>query len=102
MVFHPFKVSIPHVTYTCLGGFMLFNMFSLFLGEKLYISEVCWAFVFGIITGKRHPMPILHRHIRFRSWGGNDTVTNTIVLEFTRVVLAIAVFVIGVELPKAL
>ena len=37
-----------------------------------------------------------------RSWGNGDNVTtNTITLEFTRVVLAIGVFAIGVELPKA-
>ncbi|EAU86363.2 Na+/H+ exchanger AnNHA1 [Coprinopsis cinerea okayama7 len=33
--------------------------------------------------------------------GNNDEVTNVVVLEFTRVVLAIGVFAIGVELPKA-
>ena len=37
-----------------------------------------------------------------RSWGNGDrATTNTITLEFTRVVLAIGVFAIGVELPKA-
>lgn len=37
-----------------------------------------------------------------RSWaGGNEEISNTITLEFTRVVLAIGVFAIGVELPKA-
>jgi sodium/hydrogen antiporter len=37
-----------------------------------------------------------------RGWaGGSDEITNTITLEFTRVVLAIGVFAIGVELPKA-
>lgn len=37
-----------------------------------------------------------------RSWGGgSDVVLNNITLEFTRVVLAIGVFAIGVELPKA-
>lgn len=35
-----------------------------------------------------------------RAWGNEDS-TNTVVLEFTRVVLAIGVFAIGVELPKA-
>ncbi|KZV63910.1 hypothetical protein PENSPDRAFT_656941 [Peniophora sp. CONT] len=36
-----------------------------------------------------------------RDWGNsNDEVTNEITLEFTRVVLAIGVFAIGVELPK--
>lgn len=37
-----------------------------------------------------------------RDWGGGSIETsNTITLEFTRVVLAIGVFAIGVELPKA-
>jgi len=37
-----------------------------------------------------------------RGWANhNEHVTNTITLEFTRVVLAIGVFAIGVELPKA-
>jgi hypothetical protein len=37
-----------------------------------------------------------------RDWGGaSDETTNTITLELTRVVLAIGVFAIGVELPKA-
>ena len=37
-----------------------------------------------------------------RAWaGGDEETTNAITLEFTRVVLAIGVFAIGVELPKA-
>lgn len=37
-----------------------------------------------------------------RSWGShNQNTVNEITLEFTRVVLAIGVFAIGVELPKA-
>jgi sodium/hydrogen antiporter len=37
-----------------------------------------------------------------RAWGdASDETANTITLEFTRVVLAIGVFAIGVELPKA-
>ena len=36
-----------------------------------------------------------------RDWGGGDTqVTNAITLEVTRVVLAVGVFAIGVELPS--
>ncbi|EEB87198.1 hypothetical protein MPER_15551, partial [Moniliophthora perniciosa FA553] len=50
MKFHPFEVTIPHIIYACLGGFVvLFGMFSLFLREKLYIGEACWAFIFGVI-----------------------------------------------------
>ncbi|KAK0187595.1 Sodium/hydrogen exchanger family-domain-containing protein [Armillaria mellea] len=96
MGFYPFEVTIPHIIYSCLGGFIvLFGMFSLFLREKMYIGEACWAFLFGVIIG-----PYGAGIFDPRSWGNEDS-TNTVVLEFTRVVLAIGVFAIGVELPKA-
>ena len=70
------------------------------------------AFLFGVIIGRAHfvdPCTMLRfvgpygaNAINPRDWGGGDTdTTNTIVLEFTRVVLAIGVFAIGVELPKS-
>ncbi|KXN84175.1 putative Na(+)/H(+) antiporter C3A11.09 [Leucoagaricus sp. SymC.cos] len=98
MNFHPFEVTIPHVIYACLGGFIvLFGMFSLLLRERLYIGEACWAFLFGVIIG-----PYCANIFDPRSWGSGDSDTvNTITLEFTRVVLATGVFAIGVELPKA-
>ncbi|KAJ6622534.1 Sodium/hydrogen exchanger family-domain-containing protein [Mycena sp. CBHHK59/15] len=96
--FDPIDVSIPHIAYAALGGFVvLFGMFSLFLREKLYIGEACWAFLFGVIVG-----PYGANIFNPREWAGNsEETTNTITLEFTRVVLAIGVFAIGVELPKA-
>ncbi|THV04332.1 hypothetical protein K435DRAFT_816998 [Dendrothele bispora CBS 962.96] len=96
MTFQPFEVSTPHLTYLCLGGFVvLFGMFSLFLREKLYIGEACWAFLFGVIIG-----PYGINIFNPRGWGdGSDATVNAITLEFTRVVLAIGVFAIGVELP---
>ncbi|KZP23388.1 hypothetical protein FIBSPDRAFT_461868 [Athelia psychrophila] len=98
MGFDPLNVTIPHIFYACLGGFIvLFGMFSLFLREKLYIGEACWAFLFGIIIG-----PYGANIFNPRDWGGASVETvDTITLEFTRVVLAIGVFAIGVELPKA-
>ncbi|KAA1474706.1 hypothetical protein DENSPDRAFT_343820 [Dentipellis sp. KUC8613] len=98
MHFHPFEPSIPHIAYACLGGFVVFfGMFSLFIREKLYIGEACWAFLFGVIIG-----PYCANIFDPRGWGnGSRDVENTITLEFTRVVLAIGVFAIGVELPKA-
>ncbi|KAJ7585198.1 Sodium/hydrogen exchanger family-domain-containing protein [Mycena floridula] len=101
MGFHPFEVSIPHIFYACIGGFVvLFGMFSLFLREKLYIGEACWAFVFGVIIG-----PYGANIFDPRGWSGNsahsEETANIIVLEVSRVVLAIGVFAIGVELPKA-
>ncbi|KAI9568563.1 Sodium/hydrogen exchanger family-domain-containing protein [Boletus coccyginus] len=117
---HLLSPTIPHIAYACLGGFVvLFGMFSLFIREKLYIGEACWAFLFGVIIGKC--IRCLHMFLALtgyrsplnsgpygagvfdpRSWaGGNEETSNTITLEFTRVVLAIGVFAIGVELPKA-
>ncbi|KIJ64660.1 hypothetical protein HYDPIDRAFT_112058 [Hydnomerulius pinastri MD-312] len=98
MLFHPLSLTIPHIAYACLGGFVVvFGMFSLFIREKLYIGEACWAFLFGVIIG-----PYGAGIFDPRGWANNDdVVSNTITLEFTRVVLAIGVFAIGVELPKA-
>lgn len=94
--FHPFDVTTPHIVYACLGGFVvLFGMFSLFIRERLYIGEAIWAFLFGVVIG-----PYGAGIFDPRSWGNSDT-ENEITLELTRVVLAIGVFAIGVELPKA-
>jgi len=35
-----------------------------------------------------------------RSWGDSEEATNNLTLEFTRIVIAIGVFAVGVELPK--
>lgn len=100
MLFRPLALTIPHIAYACLGGFVVvFGMFSLFIREKLYIGEACWAFLFGVIIG-----PYGAGIFDPRSWGSDTTTEDTvneITLEFTRVVLAIGVFAIGVELPKA-
>ncbi|KAF8894198.1 Sodium/hydrogen exchanger family-domain-containing protein, partial [Gymnopilus junonius] len=91
-------VSIPHIIYALLGAFIvLFGMFSLFLRERLYVGEAIWAFIFGVIIG-----PYCAGIFDPRSWAsGNEETDNLITLEFTRIVLAIGVFAIGVELPKA-
>ncbi|KAI0696015.1 Sodium/hydrogen exchanger family-domain-containing protein [Cytidiella melzeri] len=93
-----FQVSIPHIAYAALGGFVVFfGMFSLFIRERLYIGEAIWAFLFGVVIG-----PYGANIFDPRSWGnGNRDTSNQITLEITRVVLAIGVFAIGVELPKA-
>ncbi|KAI0087886.1 Sodium/hydrogen exchanger family-domain-containing protein [Irpex rosettiformis] len=98
MRFHPFEVSIPHIVYAALGGFVVFfGMFSLFIRERLYIGEAIWAFLFGVVIG-----PYGANIFDPRSWGnGSRDTVNEITLEVTRVVLAIGVFAIGVELPKA-
>ncbi|KAF7297786.1 Na-H-Exchanger domain-containing protein [Mycena kentingensis (nom. inval.)] len=96
--FEPLDVTVAHVAYTVLGGFVvIFGMFSLLLREKLYIGEACWAFIFGVVIG-----PYGANVFNPRDWAGDDEdVISSITLEITRVVLAIGVFAIGVELPKA-
>ncbi|KIM41196.1 hypothetical protein M413DRAFT_43557, partial [Hebeloma cylindrosporum] len=94
-----FEVTSVHIIYALLGGFIvLFGMFSLLLRERLYIGEAIWAFLFGIIMG-----PYCAGIFDPRAWSSehSEGATDTITLEFTRVVLAIGVFAIGVELPKA-
>lgn len=64
--------------------------------EKLYIGEAPIAVVTGIIVG-----PYVLGLFDPRGWGnGNSEVANEITLEVTRVVIAISVFAVGVELPK--
>lgn len=55
-----------------------------------------WATVFGIIVG-----PYCAGIFDPRAWASSDVASNQVTLEVTRIVLAVGVFAIGVELPKA-
>lgn len=68
-------------------------MFSLLLKERLYTNEVVLGTVFGIIVG-----PYGADIFSPRSW---ETQTNFLTREVMRIVLAIGLFAIGVELPKS-
>jgi len=97
MAFHPFDVDAPHLMYTILGAFtVLFGMFSLLVKEKLYLGEAPIATLVGIILGPY----VLNIFDPYKWGGGNQGVTDSITLEVTRVVIAIGVFAVGVELPK--
>ncbi|KAK1925819.1 Sodium/hydrogen exchanger family-domain-containing protein, partial [Papiliotrema laurentii] len=98
MVFHPFEVNPPHLAYTILGAFVvIFSMFSLLIKERAYIGEAPIATVIGIIMG-----PYVSGFFNPLAWAnGNTEITDEITLEVTRVVIAISVFAVGVELPKA-
>ena len=95
--FSPFEVTPAHLAYALLGGFVVFfGMFSLIIKEKLYIGEAPIATVVGIIIGP-HALGFFNPY----SWGGaNSDTTDQITLEVTRVIIAISVFAVGVELPK--
>lgn len=87
-------VTDPRLAYLALGGFVvLFSLFSLLIREKLYISEVVVGTIFGIIIG-----PYCANAFDPRGWASDTTI---ITLEVMRVVLAIGLFAIGVELPES-
>ncbi|KAF8309345.1 hypothetical protein DL93DRAFT_1767443 [Clavulina sp. PMI_390] len=98
MRFDPLEVSETHIVYACLGGFVvLFSLSARLAKEKLFVGEVVFATLFGIILG-----PSGANVFRPRDWGSiSENVTNQITLEVTRIVLALGVFAVGVELPKS-
>ncbi|EPT04950.1 hypothetical protein FOMPIDRAFT_46117, partial [Fomitopsis schrenkii] len=82
------------LSYIVLGGFVvIFSLVSLLVKEKLYINEVVLGTAFGVIIG-----PYCANAFDPRSWGSH---TNAVTLEVMRVVLAVGLFAIGVELPRS-
>ncbi|KAG8213688.1 Sodium/hydrogen exchanger family-domain-containing protein [Butyriboletus roseoflavus] len=95
MIIVVLQVSAPSLAYICLGGFVvLFSMVSLLVKETLYINEVVLGTGFGVIVG-----PYVANVFDPRGWGGAEE--NRITLEVMRIVLAIGLFAVGVELPCA-
>ncbi|KAK0440284.1 Sodium/hydrogen exchanger [Armillaria borealis] len=87
-----FKVSAPGLAYIVLGGFVVaFSVVSLLVKDKWFISEVVLGTAFGVLVGP-YGWGIFDPH----SWGPSHKVT----LEVMRIVLAIGLFAIGVELPR--
>ena len=93
MVWDQLSINKPHLVYIILGGFTsIFMLVSLFIKEKLYIGEATVATICGLIFG-----PHAANLIDPGSWGNVDQIT----LEFSRIVLVVQCFAVGVELPKA-
>ncbi|KAF9201230.1 hypothetical protein BGZ49_008543 [Haplosporangium sp. Z 27] len=87
------EASPEHVAYALLGCFIIvFGLVSLFVKEKLFISEAFVSTVFGIIIG-----PYAIGIFDPAGWGHFDTVT----LEFTRLVIAVQVMAAGISLPRS-
>ncbi|KAH9007959.1 Sodium/hydrogen exchanger family-domain-containing protein [Lactarius deliciosus] len=85
--------SRASVAYTLLGGFVaVYNLASLVMIERLYMNEVVLGTGFGVLLGP-HVLNIFDP----RSWTG---ITDTLTQEVMRIVLAVGLFAIGVELPK--
>lgn len=93
MAWDHLSVNKPHLVYIILGGFTsLFMLCSSIIKERLYIGEATVATVCGLIFG-----PHAANLINPLTWGNTDQIT----LEFSRIVLVVQCFAVGVELPKA-
>ncbi|KAG8631490.1 hypothetical protein KVT40_000630 [Elsinoe batatas] len=92
MAWEQLSINRPHLVYIILGGFTsLFMLCSSVIKERLYIGEATVATICGIIFG-----PHAANLIDPRTWGNVDQIT----LEFSRIVLVVQCFAVGVELPK--
>ncbi|KAL6814975.1 alkali metal cation/H+ antiporter Nha1 C terminus domain-containing protein [Trichoderma sp. SZMC 28015] len=92
MAWDNLDITKPHLVYIILGGFTsLFMLCSSIIKERMYIGEATVATLCGVIFG-----PHAANLIDPRSWGSVDIVT----VEFSRIVLVVQCFAVGVELPK--
>jgi len=92
MAWDHLSITKPHLVYIILGGFTsLFMLCSSVIKERMYIGEATVATLCGVIFG-----PHAANLIDPKSWGNVDIVT----IEFSRIVLVVQCFAIGVELPK--
>jgi sodium/hydrogen antiporter len=93
MAWEHLDINRPHLVYIILGGFTsLFMLCSSVIKERLYIGEATVATLCGIIFG-----PHAANLINPGDWGNTDQIT----LEFSRIVLVVQCFAVGVELPRA-
>lgn len=91
MVWSELEPQSAHLTYIILSAFLIFYaLFSLFIRNRLHLSEPPLAIVCGILFG-----PACAGVLDPAAWGLHDGFLQ----EFTRLVLAIQVFVVGIELP---
>ncbi|KAI1106945.1 alkali metal cation/H+ antiporter Nha1 C terminus-domain-containing protein [Jackrogersella minutella] len=92
MAWDHLSITKPHLVYIILGGFTsLFMLCSSVIKERMYIGEATVATLCGVIFG-----PHAANLINPESWGNVDETT----LEFSRIVLVVQCFAVGVELPK--
>ncbi|KAJ2963939.1 hypothetical protein NQZ79_g1139 [Umbelopsis isabellina] len=88
----PGEISPFTETIAVLSGFIvIFGFVSMFVKERLFISEAFVAVVVGIIAG-----PLVSNGINPYNWQDTDEITK----QLTRCVIAIQVMASGIELPK--
>lgn len=92
MAWDHLSITKPHLVYIILGGFTsLFMLCSSIIKERMYIGEATVATLCGIIFGP-HAAGLIDPD----SWGNVDIIT----IEFSRLVLVVQCFAVGVELPR--
>ena len=92
MAWKQLEPTAPHISYLLVSAFLiLYALFSQFIRNRLHLSEPPLATLVGIIFGPR-----VLGVIDPAGWGVQDNITQ----EFTRVILGIQVFAVGLELPK--
>jgi NhaP-type Na+/H+ or K+/H+ antiporter len=92
MAWKQLEPTAPHVTYAAITFFLLaYALFSLFIRNRLHLSEPPLATLFGIIVG-----PKGFAFLRPYDWGYGDDV----VQEVTRLIAGIQCFAVGLELPQ--
>ncbi|KAI8348848.1 Sodium/hydrogen exchanger family-domain-containing protein [Choanephora cucurbitarum] len=88
----PGEISTFTIAIAILSGFILFfGYVSMFLKEKLFLSEALVAVVVGIIAG-----PLVSNGFNPYAWDHHDEITK----QLTRCIIAIQVMAVGIELPK--
>ncbi|KAK4186835.1 alkali metal cation/H+ antiporter Nha1 C terminus-domain-containing protein [Podospora australis] len=93
MVWDHLSVTGPHLIYLILGGFTtLFMLCSTVIKERMYIGEATVATLCGVIFGP-HAANVIDP---INQWSSVDIIT----IEFSRIVLVVQCFAVGVELPK--
>ncbi|KAI8074530.1 Sodium/hydrogen exchanger family-domain-containing protein [Gongronella butleri] len=85
--FSPFTIAIAVLS----GVILLFGYVSMFVKERLFLSEAFVALIVGIIAG-----PLVANGFSPTTWDDTDEITK----ELTRCVIAIQVMAVGIELPK--
>ncbi|KAI7902112.1 Sodium/hydrogen exchanger family-domain-containing protein [Cokeromyces recurvatus] len=88
----PGEINKFTIAIAVLSGFiLLFGYISMFLKEKLFLSEALVAVIVGIIAG-----PLVSNGFNPTSWDNYDEITK----QLTRCIIAIQVMAVGIELPR--
>ncbi|GAA97135.1 uncharacterized protein L969DRAFT_16972 [Mixia osmundae IAM 14324] len=91
------EVNAVHLAYTLIAVFIVvFGTFSAFIKERLFIGEAIISTAFGIAFSQ-HAAKLFEPN----EWGAGNKRFDDLILEVTRVVIALSVFAVGVELPKS-